>query len=351
MVSSGMVALGYKTILLDDCWAATTRDAKGNLQPDPTRFPSGIPSLVQYVEERGLLLGLYTCAGNTTCKYGRPGSEGHYAQDAAWFAAQGVKWVKADNCNVHTGTQPHVYYSQFGAALNSTGTAMVFHTCEWGEDSVWEWGPSVAQVYRINTDHLPFWRWDTGNGGQGVADIIEVMANPAISGSTRPYAYADPDFLMTGLAPLTNTESETEFALWALFSGPMLIATDIRNMSAWKAGVVGNKDILAVNQDPAVLPCKRVRNDTDGGQVWMKPLGNGDIAAVAYNSGDGPTALNISVTWAELGWAPSTTARVYDLWAHAPLPGSPGGNGLFTGGAEAVGVLPHGNAMWRLTRQ
>jgi alpha-galactosidase len=91
LVSTGMSALGYKTILLDDCWANTSRDSEGNLNPDPARFPSGIAKLAQYVESRGLILGLYTCAGTSTCKYGRPGSEGHYAQDAAWFAAQGVK--------------------------------------------------------------------------------------------------------------------------------------------------------------------------------------------------------------------------------------------------------------------
>ena len=33
----------------------------------------------------------------------------------------------------------------------------------------------------------PFWYF----GGQGTADLIETMANPAIGGSTVPYGYAD----------------------------------------------------------------------------------------------------------------------------------------------------------------
>lgn len=61
---------------------------------DPSRFPSGIDSLVSYAHERGLRLGLYTCAGARTCKFNRTGSGGHYEQDANWFAAHHVDLVK-----------------------------------------------------------------------------------------------------------------------------------------------------------------------------------------------------------------------------------------------------------------
>ena len=32
-----------------DCWASHNRTADGELQPDPKRFPSGIPALANYV--------------------------------------------------------------------------------------------------------------------------------------------------------------------------------------------------------------------------------------------------------------------------------------------------------------
>jgi len=76
---------------LSDCWSATNRSATGELQPDPARFPSGIPALVSYLQPRGLGLGLYTCAGTKTCKYGRPGSFGHYRRDADTLIGWG--WV------------------------------------------------------------------------------------------------------------------------------------------------------------------------------------------------------------------------------------------------------------------
>ena len=81
--------------LLSDCWSATNRSATGELQPDPARFPSGIPALVAYLQPRGLGLGLYTCAGSKTCKYGRPGSYGNYRRDADTLIGWGVEYIKA----------------------------------------------------------------------------------------------------------------------------------------------------------------------------------------------------------------------------------------------------------------
>ena len=148
MVSSGMLQLGYSVLLLDDCWSSTNRTlspTEGTLQPDPARFPSGIPALVSYLSARNLSLGLYTCAGTKTCKYNRPGSSGHYAEDALTMAQWGVKWIKADNC-ASPGGAPRDYFKNFSDAINATGTPMVFHSCEWGLDDVVEWGPSVTQV-------------------------------------------------------------------------------------------------------------------------------------------------------------------------------------------------------------
>jgi hypothetical protein len=41
-----------------------------------------------------LSFGLYTCSGLLTCVGGRPGSFGHWQQDADVFAEWGVDWVK-----------------------------------------------------------------------------------------------------------------------------------------------------------------------------------------------------------------------------------------------------------------
>ena len=49
MVLKGFLDVGYEYIIIDDCWLARERDENGKLQPDPVRFPSGIPALADYV--------------------------------------------------------------------------------------------------------------------------------------------------------------------------------------------------------------------------------------------------------------------------------------------------------------
>src|ERR1700687_6401326 len=64
MVSSGMAAMGYTYVNIDDCWMAPERNAGGRLQADPQRFPGGIKALAEYVHAKGLKLGIYASAGD-----------------------------------------------------------------------------------------------------------------------------------------------------------------------------------------------------------------------------------------------------------------------------------------------
>src|SRR5437868_1599113 len=62
MAASGMKDAGYQYIVIDDCWQKS-RDAEGNIQADPERFPSGIKALADYIHSKGLKFGLYSDAG------------------------------------------------------------------------------------------------------------------------------------------------------------------------------------------------------------------------------------------------------------------------------------------------
>lgn len=421
MAANGMRALGYSWILLDDCWSATTRDAKGNLQPDPARFPSGIPALVEYVQSKGFQLGLYTCAGNTTCKYGRPGSYGYYQQDANQMAAWGVEYVKADNC-AHPDENSQIYYTQFSQALNHSSKPIWFSTCQWGNDNVWTWGGSIAQSFRIGPDHLPVWSWPSSvrilkalsaiprdsttrdlllsatepahaphraavqalgldadavatydarlrlrgtsadvrkDGavallarmvqkleaglGQGTADIIQHMAD--VSNYTRPYGFDDPDFLMTDLWFLTpHDDSVTEASFWALWSGNFIFAVDPRNMTADRASILLNEELIAISQDSLVVAGTRlVQYPNNLTEIWTRPLANGDLAVILYNpSDDGSDPLTVGVSWAQLGWPANAVVSVRDIWAHTTHLG-------VTGGYQ-VSLESHCVAFLRLTR-
>jgi alpha-galactosidase len=144
-VEQGLDKLGYQYVNMDDCWSATTRDSSGQLQvhatlpaprrrqplnptpavqPDAHRFPHGMKQLADYVHSKGLKIGLYTCVGTLTCKYGRPGSFGHFDDDARTLAAWGIDFVKADNCHHAPNTDTRQLYTNFSRALNATGRPM-----------------------------------------------------------------------------------------------------------------------------------------------------------------------------------------------------------------------------------
>lgn len=97
MVSSGMAAVGYQYINIDDCWM-NGRDSSGNLQPDASKFPNGISAVADYIHGKGLKLGIYETPGPTTCA-GKTGSQGHETQDAQSFAKWGVDYLKYDLCS------------------------------------------------------------------------------------------------------------------------------------------------------------------------------------------------------------------------------------------------------------
>jgi len=266
-----------------------------------------------------LKLGLYTDIGTATCRGGRPGSYGNYQRDAQTLAAWGVDLVKTDNCH---RPEPGVkLYANFSAALNATGRPMIFSLCNWGTENVWEWGASVAHIYRFNMDHLPFWTFPpfgAGAGyGQGTVDIIEFYATfgSNMTAYNGPYGYMDPDFLETLFDPSMNfIDSRTEFSFWSLWSAPLIVSTDIRDMDDQKKSIVLNAEVIAIDQDSNGSPGFRVRNSTDGGEVWVKPLANGDMAGILFNSGD-DSPVTVTLYWADLGWPSTASVTLRDLWA------------------------------------
>lgn len=95
MVNSGMRDAGYTEVDLDHMWQLQSRDAAGDLQADPAKFPHGIKAVADYVHSKGLKLGIYARCLNDNY----PGSFGYEQQDANLFASWGVDHVKLDFCN------------------------------------------------------------------------------------------------------------------------------------------------------------------------------------------------------------------------------------------------------------
>ncbi len=98
MQQSGLVDAGYVYVNIDDCWQGSTRDAEGKLQCDKITFPSGIKALSEYVNQRGVKLGIYSSNGTYTCE-DYPASLRHERIDAETFASWGIEYFKYDFCH------------------------------------------------------------------------------------------------------------------------------------------------------------------------------------------------------------------------------------------------------------
>ena len=61
--TSGMQAIGWNRVNLDDCWEDVARAADGSIQADPSRFPSGMKALTDWLHARNFSAGIYTSLG------------------------------------------------------------------------------------------------------------------------------------------------------------------------------------------------------------------------------------------------------------------------------------------------
>jgi alpha-galactosidase len=208
MVASGMREAGYEYVNIDDCWMAPQRDANGDLQADPERFPSGIKALADYVHARGLKLGIYSSAGTKTCQ-GLPASLGHEEADARKFAEWEVDLLEYDNCNPQ-GVPAIERYTRMAEALEATGRPIVLSICEWGENDPWLWGAELGHLWRTTGDIRDTW-------GSMVSILDQQVGLEDYSG---PNAWNDPDMLEVGNGGMTTDEYRSHMSLWALLDAP-----------------------------------------------------------------------------------------------------------------------------------
>ena len=332
IVEEGLDKLGYRFVNMDDCWSAKNRSSTGELQPDPERFPHGMKALADYVHSKNLFLGLYTCVGTYTCKNKLPGSAGHWDTDAKTLAGWGVDFVKADFCTADHSVPAKSLYANFSRALNETGREMVFSLCEWGTEDVVSWGSRSRT--RCSASKWITYPSGTVESGQQVKGLVWALATLSSMWRLKPstfvrkYGWLDPDFLET-LFPLTMpfVNSRTEFSFWALWSAPLIVATDIRKLSPQKRKILTNEEVIAVDQDPLATAGDRISADADGRQVWAKPLSDGTHAVILFNNKTRGSGTNVTVTWQMLGNrdgsshgdAEEQTALVRDLWQRKDL--------------------------------
>ncbi|MFH9070068.1 NPCBM/NEW2 domain-containing protein [Streptomyces alboflavus] len=306
-VEKGLKEAGYEYVNLDDCWALPQRDADGKLVPDPKRFPGGIKAVADYVHSKGLKLGIYTSAGTKTCNSaGFPGALGHERSDAQQFADWGVDYLKYDNCN-NQGVDAKKRYiamrDALKAASETTGRPIVYSICEWGENKPWEWAADVGHLWRTTGDISDNW-----------GSMLAIMKkNLPLARHAGPGRWNDPDMLEVGNGGMTATEYRTHFSMWSIMAAPLLIGSDLRKVSPETFDILGNREVIAVDQDPLGKQGHVV--SSEGGRwVVAKEMKDGSRAVALFNETGSPKTITTTAKAVGLPAADGYSLR--DLWKH-----------------------------------
>jgi alpha-galactosidase len=321
LVSTGMRDAGYVYVNIDDTWEGD-RDAQGRIQSN-SKFPD-MKALADYVHSKGLKLGIYSSPGAKTCARFEA-SLGHEEQDAQTYADWGVDYLKYDLCSYSTVMKQQApddiaaqyklmrqaYEKMHQAILASTaktGRPMVYSLCQYGWDSVWEWGPSVgANLWRTTGDiSANFDRMSViGRGQAGLAKFA------------APGHWNDPDMLEVGNGKLTLDENRTHMSLWAMLAAPLIAGNNLTQMTPDIGAILMNKDVIAIDQD--TLGHQGDRIFAQGPlEIWVKPLSGGRKALAIFNFGETASEMRgIGLHLKEAGFAGQVTAR--DVWAGKEL--------------------------------
>lgn len=362
MVDTGLARRGYRFVNIDDGWALQ-RLPDGRLRIRDSMFPS-TPSkgsatgtfkpFTDYIHALGLKAGLYTDIGRNTCAQRwdaespnlpigtvaerQVGSYGHSARDIrTMFTDWRFDYVKIDACGVADYT-PDVapvktgayqafapmivrgnipasdpsgvekLYAVLGDAVREWGgDDATLSICAWGEALSPLWGKARGNLWRTSPDIEFTWQSMLGN-------IDSVIDGALYAG---PGHWNDPDMLAVGHGDFDDahlTEARSHFTMWAIMASPLLLGYDLRHTSAAMLDIVGNAEAIAIDQDAAGNQGVPYRSG-DAMVVVRTLAGTGARAVAFFNRGTTPVEARVS--WAQLGFASGSKARVRDVWARS----------------------------------
>jgi len=366
IVSSGLAAKGYRYIDLDEGWWAR-RAADGRMVIRADKFPSArLPDgrtsfrpLTDKLHGMGLKAGIYSDIGRNSCGQihsddipNKPsgtllerevGLYGHVDQDIAlYFGEWGFDLIKVDGCGIRGlwPESPKVLSGEFRALTplvdsgslgrtdiaatralydhvrqalerNNPDNDFIFSLCLWGAADVRSWARQMAGISRTSEDIFPIW-------GRMLHNMDTSIRRPLYA---HPGSWNDPDMLYIGTGDFDAkhlTEARSHFSLWAMLNAPLMIGYDLRSADPALMEILGKREVIALNQDPAGNQAV-LAYDSDDVSILVKALANGDKAIAVLNRTSDP--VTASLTAGHLKFASDADVSLTHLWSgtHATL--------------------------------
>ncbi|HEX2584929.1 MAG TPA: NPCBM/NEW2 domain-containing protein [Steroidobacteraceae bacterium] len=361
LIDTGLAAKGYTYVNIDDGWWQKRRLSDGRLQVSTKLFPSAVVNgeeassfrpFTDTVHKMGLKAGIYSDLGRNSCSQAyspqtptlpvgsvierEVGLYGHVDQDIQlFFRDWGFDFIKVDACGVrafgksatrvvsgeYRSLDPIIeqgltnrtniqavkqLYGDIGEALkrNNPDNDYVYSICAWGSADVRTWAKTVGNISRTSDDIGPVWSRMLVN-----LDSVTTRALYA-----HPGSWNDADMLFVGQGDFNAShlnEARSHFALWAMVNSPLILGYDIRVSPAETLTIVGNEDIIAINQDVAGNQAVLAYNSDDV-QIFVKTLESGDKAVAIFNRR--LDQANATLTADHLKFATNEDISLTDLW-------------------------------------
>lgn len=387
LVNQGFKDVGYTYVGIDDCWQQSSdntsgRNTDGTPIHDSTKFPTGMSAIADYVHSKGLKAGIYSDCGTITCE-GKMGSYGYESTDAGAYIGWGFDMLKEDwfwaghgdnngALNPSDNQTAYELYSRMGRAMNER---MMLYMCEWGIHEPWRWAAEAgSQCWRMSYDARDTWMgaksggsiWSqtantnsqNGDGwGIGVKNTIDLMRN------LWPYVginrYNDADMLCVGIRgngkssndlvytrnqDISDTRYQTNFAMWCMYSSPLLLTLDLTrsDINEHDLALLKNEELIAIDQDALGQGAEWIKT-VGGMDYYMKDLANGDVAIAVVNLNDNDANYVLELNDYD-ALDPNTSYRVRNLINRTDA-------GTFSVSAPISGSLTkHGTFIVRLSK-
>jgi alpha-galactosidase len=365
LVSSGLAAKGYRYVTIDDGWWLS-RGSDGRIRIRTRMFPSaaqpgGDTSFRPWVDRlhsMGLKAGLYTEIGRNACsQHWDPQSpnlpEGTLAQREVGtygFQQQDIHvllqdwdfdFLKVDACGladygpdeplvrdrnyrplgplivrgdpVHTDRDAvEALYASLSRGVREArpdgNYALVI--CSWGEASVREWGKRYGTSWRTSPDLEPTWK----------SMLLNFDSAAAWTLYAGPGHWNDADMLGVGLGEFDAQhllQARAHMSMWAMLSSPLILGNRLAAAPPELIELVGNPEVIAVDQDVAGNAGSIVLRDGDA-EVMVKTLSGSGVKAVALIN-RGARRLRVELPLERLGLSRAEIA-MRDLWSRRDLP-------------------------------
>ena len=245
---------------------------------------------MNWLHARGLKAGIYTDAGvYDSADCGLASGGGYYQQDADQFAAWGIDAIKVDFlCGIAEDMAPGPAFAQFSQAVAQSGRHMLLNLCNpltsaWGEPNPpaddafynYAFGPTIADSWRTDTD-IAFGTPTAGEFANVVRNIDDNEAHPE---AQSPGHYNDPDYLLPmrplsgGGYELDETQSISQFEMWAEMGSPLMLGSDPRTLPQSMLDVLDEPRDPGRGPGPAGRPGRRDRLHCERHRVQQGAVG------------------------------------------------------------------------------